>query len=211
MLTLAVDTTGEHGSIALVSGGEVLEEVWLHEPEGFSGVIYREVAALLERQGRELREVELFAAAAGPGSFTGVRIGLAAMKSLAEVNGKLAAGVSNLRVLAALGTAPLRATVIDARRGEVYVALWDAEGNVVQEERVCALEAFVRGLPAAPVEWISSDAAVVATRVGDSYREAPLGLAGQLGVLAREYATVPEALDANYVRRSDAEIFWKED
>ena len=197
MLTLALDTTGEHGSIALVSGQRVIEEVSLHEPEGFSGVIFPEISALLQRQGCTLQDVGLFAAAAGPGSFTGVRIGLAAVKSLAEVNGKAAAAVSNLRVLAELGVAPLRATVIDARRGEVYAALWDASGHQILDERVCPMEVFVRELPAAAVEWICSDRTVVPVRDGDTFLQAPLALAGGIGRLAQSNISVPEALDAN--------------
>ena len=70
--------------------------------------------------------MDCFAAASGPGSFTGVRVGLAAVKGLAEAAGKRVVAVSNLRALAFFGSAPLRATVIDARRGEVYAALYNS-------------------------------------------------------------------------------------
>src|SRR4051794_36251495 len=126
MLTLAFDTTAEFGSVALVRSGETMAEALLHAPEGFSGILFREIGALLARESVTLPEVDLFAAASVPASSPGVRIGLAAAKGLAEVMGKPAVGVSNLELLAGFGSAPLRATVLDARRGEVFAALFDA-------------------------------------------------------------------------------------
>ena len=71
-----------------------------------------------------------------PGSFTGVRIGLACVKGLAEAYGKPVVAVSNLEVLAAFGEAPLRAVVLDARRGEVYGAVYNDRGEVILPEAV---------------------------------------------------------------------------
>ena len=77
-LILAVDTTHEFGSLALLRGPEVLEETLLHSPEGFGQILFGRLAELLARQGCTAADVDCFAAASGPGSFTGVRIGLAA-------------------------------------------------------------------------------------------------------------------------------------
>src|ERR1035441_8067234 len=129
MLTLAVDTTAEFGSIALADENGVREEVLLHAPAGFSQVLFGAIEALLARQCVSLAQIELFAGASGPGSFTGVRVGLSAIKGLAEVLGKRVVAVSNLAVLAEFGESDARATVIDARRGEVYAALYDGAGR----------------------------------------------------------------------------------
>ena len=67
-LILALDTTHEHGSIAIARGGTVVEEVALYAPNGFGHVLYGALAGLLERHGIALAEVDLFAAASGPGS-----------------------------------------------------------------------------------------------------------------------------------------------
>ncbi len=83
MLTLAVDTTAEFGSIALADHNAVREELLLHAPAGFSNVLFGAIEALLARQRVSLSEIDLFAGASGPGSFTGVRIGLSAIKGLA--------------------------------------------------------------------------------------------------------------------------------
>jgi tRNA threonylcarbamoyladenosine biosynthesis protein TsaB len=119
-LTLAVDTTAEFGSIALADEDDatgVREEVRVQAPRGFSQVLFGEIEALLNRQGVQLNEIELFAGASGPGSFTGVRVGLAAIKGLAEVLGRPVVAVSNLEALAGFGKSNARATIIDARRG----------------------------------------------------------------------------------------------
>ena len=114
---LAVDTTHEFGSLALLRGTELIEEVLLHAPGGFGQSLYWRLGELLERQGLKVEDVDCFAAASGPGSFTGVRMGLACVKGLAEAAGKPAVAISNL---AALGNErppsqqffPVRSTLI---------------------------------------------------------------------------------------------------
>jgi tRNA threonylcarbamoyladenosine biosynthesis protein TsaB len=198
-LTLAVDITAELGSIALADEHGVREEVVVHAPQGFSQVLFGEIEALLRRQAVALPDIELFAGAAGPGSFTGVRVGLAAIKGLAEVLGKRIVAVSNLEALAEFGKSDARATVIDARRGEVYAALYDGAGNQLIPETVLPLEKFKEMVTDRNVEWIST----------------PLPLAGAVARIAIRKATQglaqdPAAIEANYVRRSDAELLWKE-
>jgi tRNA threonylcarbamoyladenosine biosynthesis protein TsaB len=145
-LILAVDTTHEYGSLALTRGGETVEEVLLHAPTGFAHVIYRHLEALLMRNGLAVAEVECFAAASGPGSFTGVRVGLACIKGLAEALGRPAVAVSNLRALASFGTAALRAPILDARRGEVYGAVYDSAGRLVAPETVAPFPVWLESL-----------------------------------------------------------------
>src|SRR5450432_4168464 len=119
-LILAVDTTSEYGSLALARDGELLEEVPLHAPDSFSPVLYAQLERLLERHGVKLAEIACFAAASGPGTFTGVRVALACVKGLAEAMARPAVAVSNLEAVARYGTARLRGAVLDARRGEIY-------------------------------------------------------------------------------------------
>jgi tRNA threonylcarbamoyladenosine biosynthesis protein TsaB len=184
--------------------------VLLHAPQGFSHVLFGEIEGLLVRQRVRLQEIELFAAAAGPGSFTGVRVGLAAIKGLAEVCGRRVVAVSNLEVLAEFGSADARAVVIDAHRGEVYAAVLDAGGRVIVPEAVLPFERFLTMLPERQVEWISMDP------LPDSrpFTQAPRALAGAIARLAirraeKGLARDPAAIEAGYVRRSDAEILFR--
>jgi tRNA threonylcarbamoyladenosine biosynthesis protein TsaB len=222
MLTLAVDTTADFGSIALADEAEIREEVLLHAPQGFSQVLFGHIRALLDRQNVPLRTIELFAAASGPGSFTGVRVGLSAIKGLAEVLAKKVVAVSNLEALSRLGGGDLRATIIDARRGEVYAALFDRLGQPVIDPRVISFPKFLASLPAVEIEWIATDfspfrATLAGTRFeGQHVVTAPRALAAGIARIAVERARAgraqnPAAIEANYVRRSDAEIFWKDD
>ena len=208
MLTLAVDTTAEFGSIAL---GD--EEVLLHEPKGFSGVLFGQIEALLARRDKRLEDIDLFAGASGPGSFTGVRIGLAAIKGLAEVLGKPAIAVSNLEALAEYGSAALRATVIDARRGEIYGALYDRSGAQIIPETVVAFPKFLELLGDREFEWIATNFDPFRDVVtgAKTITTAPRALAGAIAKIAMrrlESGAVsdPAAIEANYVRRSDAEL-----
>jgi tRNA threonylcarbamoyladenosine biosynthesis protein TsaB len=207
MRVLAIDTTGAFGSLALLDNGALLEEVPLHAPDGFAHVLYPQLEALLARRGVALDSIDLFAAAAGPGSFTGVRVGLAAVKGLAEGLGRKAAAVSNLRALASFGSAPLRAPFLDARRGEIYGAVYDANLTLVQEEIVAAFPAWRAALPDG-VELLTQDPALFPV---EQCTPAPRALAAAVArVAARDGGVDPVALDANYVRRSDAELHWRE-
>jgi tRNA threonylcarbamoyladenosine biosynthesis protein TsaB len=225
MLTLAVDTTAEFGSVALADESGVREEVLLHEPAGFSGVLFGQIGALLQRQNVDVRQIEMFAGASGPGSFTGVRVGLAAVKGLAEVLARPAAAVSNLEALALFGNTNARATVIDARRGEIYGALFDGEGQSLIPETVVAFPLFLKLLEQTTFdqttfEWICADfAPFLPALAGTPFermpvRAAPRALAGaiaQLAIcrLAQGDPCEAASIEANYVRRSDAELLWK--
>ena len=216
MLTLAVDTTGEFGSIALADSVGVREQVLLHEPGGFSGVIFAQIEALLSRHSVALRDIELFAGASGPGAFTGVRIGLAAMKGLGETLGRPVVAVSNLETLAAFGSAELRATVIDARRGEVFGALFNRAGEAVIPEQVLRFSRFLELLAGYEFEWICSAFEAFEPAIQGTPFEsfpvvrAPLAVAGKVAqIAANKPLTDAAAIEANYVRRSDAELLWK--
>jgi tRNA threonylcarbamoyladenosine biosynthesis protein TsaB len=198
-LILAIDTTHELGSFALLRGAELIEEETLHAPNGFSHLLYQHLAALLERHGVKPAEIDCFAAASGPGSFTGVRVGLACIKGLAEATGKPAVAVSNLQALATLGHGPLRAPVIDARRGEIYGAVYDAAGVEVMPEVVAKLEDWRQTLP---------EKAGIVEFTGTMALAAAIGRIA-LDRLLKGEAEDPAALDANYVRRSDAELLFR--
>src|SRR5437868_6111306 len=111
-LILAVDTTHEFGSLALARDGAAVIEVPMHAPEGFGHVLYGYLEQMLADAGITVDAIDCFAAASGPGSFTGVRIGLACVKGLAEAAGKPAAAISNLQAMAWFGKAALRAVVL---------------------------------------------------------------------------------------------------
>jgi tRNA threonylcarbamoyladenosine biosynthesis protein TsaB len=218
---LAIDTTAEFGSIALAEGGTVIDEILLHSPEGFGHILFPQVEQLLARRQWRLQDIDCFAGMAGPGSFTGVRIGLTAVKGLAEATGKPAVGVSNLRALAWFGTATRRAVVLDARRGEVYGAVYDNRLDVVSDEVVTKFPAWLASLPEGNLEFIFTDpalftSALAGTRFADAVvTAAPRALAGAAACVADRVfelglATDPAAIDANYVRRSDAELLWKD-
>lgn len=216
-LVLAVDTTSEYGSLALVRSGELLEEVLMHAPSGFGPVLYEELARLLARHGVKLADIGCFAAASGPGTFTGVRVALACVKGLAEAMGKPAVAVSNLQAVSRYGTAPLRGVALDARRGEIYGAVYSAAGALLTGEVVARLAPWLDTLPAQVEEFLSNDLTLElgGTRFsGARVTVAPRALAGAIGRiaaerLARGEAGDPAALDANYVRRTDAELALK--
>jgi len=216
-LILAVDTTGERGSIALLRDGELLEETLLHAPTSYSPVLYGSLSGLLERHGVTLSQVSCFAAASGPGTFTGVRVALACVMGLAEAVGRPAVAVSNLEAVSRYGSAALRGVALDARRGEIYAAVYDAAGRAITSEIVTKLGPWLESLPAGVEEFLSND--LVLDLAGTRFAQArvvsaPRELAAAVGRIAAERfargeVSDPASLDANYVRRSDAELALK--
>jgi tRNA threonylcarbamoyladenosine biosynthesis protein TsaB len=196
---LAIDTTSEFGSLALAEDGRVLEEVALHSPDGFAHVMFPEIEALLNRHNLKITDIDGFAAAAGPGSFTGVRVGLTAAKGLAEATGRKVVAVSNLQAVASFGTRALRAPVIDARRGDIFGAVYDADLRLVAPEVVTKFDDWLRTLPV-DVEVMTDIPKLLAGAIA---RIAAVRFAAGL-------AQDPAEIDANYVRRSDAELMWRD-
>ncbi len=197
MLTLAMDTAAEIGSLALFDG----DRGWksrLEPGSGFGQTLFGQLETLLTRNRVRLADIELYAAASGPGSFTGVRVGLAAIKSMAEVAGKPAVGVSNLAALSEFGGMDLRAPVIDARRGEVFAAVYDRSGVELVPASVGPLPAFRDLVGDRTVEWITATPELAGMIARLALRQLQAGVPCD-----------PASIEANYVRRSDAEIFWK--
>ena len=207
---VAIDTTSEFGSIALVQDGLVVEETLLHSPDGFGHVLFPKLAELMERHGWRFGQVTGFAAGAGPGSFTGVRVGLAAGKGLAETAGVQAAAVSNLEAMASLGTSELRAPFFDARRGEIFGALYDASLKAIRPATAQIFAKWFASLPQEAELMTPDSAPFLDALSGRSVTTTPRALAGAIGKLALTQLQDPVILDANYVRRSDAELNWKD-
>lgn len=218
---LALDTTSEFGSLALAQGEQIVEEMLIYSPGGFAHVLFDQLGRLLARHGWRVADLDCFACAAGPGAFTGVRVGLAAAKGLAEAARKPLVAVSNLQAVAWFGSAPLRAAVLDARRGEIYGAVYDARLELVSPAAVMKFPAWLETLPEGELQFLSTDfspfrQALAGTRhAAAPVREVPRALAGAVARIALEryragQAQDPAAVDALYVRRSDAELAWRE-
>jgi len=218
---LSIDTTSEFGSLALVRDGELVEEAEVHSTEGFGHILFTEMESLLGQHGWRVSDIDCFAATAGPGSFTGVRVGLAAVKGLGEALGKPVAAVSNLQAVAWHGSRPFRAALLDARRGETYGAVYSADLALVSPEVVGGLAEWLETLQYENLELLSTDCGPLRVMLaGTHFAEAPItevprvlaGAVGRIasGRLAAGLTTEPAAVDANYVRRSDAEMFWRD-
>lgn len=186
----------------------------------FSAQLIPTLATLLKKHGYGVKDLGGFAAASGPGSFTGLRVGLSAIKGLAETLHKPIATVSVLEALASLANGAGKiAAVIDAGRKEVFLGLYEKSGGALihQQEQLLTQQDFLATLTTEqPAVIVTSDpalaelvsvahSAVVVVTPPGSEVVARIG-AGKL--LAGETVSV-EAMDANYLRRSDAEIFFK--
>jgi len=221
MLLLATDTSGTNGSIALADcrAGQdpaILELVRL-TAGAFSAQLVPEIAVLLEKHHFTRHDLAGFAVASGPGSFTGLRVGLAAIKAFAEALEKPIAAVSLLEAVAFQSRAPGQILVaLDAGRKEVYVAEFDSRGqerSAVSQSLISRDQCFER---AASRTLVTPDRELAETARGQGLeveevrrpRSDVIACLGWRKIQSGE-TVPPEDLEANYLRRSDAEIFAK--
>ncbi len=233
MLVLALDTTTRAGSMALMRDGRLLEERTGDPARTHGARLPGEILDMLGRHGLTLHDVDLYGVAAGPGSFTGLRIGIAAVQGLAFAAGRPVVGVSALEALARRtlrdGTGEaLLGTWMDAQREEVFSALWAVTPGASADAGLGAVEEAAVGSPGAALErWRARPDQRPLVLVGDGalrYRDlvasvapevrvvpqVPL-LAGTIALMAAAQAaagaaTGPSAIQPIYVRRPDAEL-----
>lgn len=216
MLLLAADTSGKHGSIALARGNpdgncSVIEVVPLAGGT-FSAQLIPQVAASVAKHGFRKEDLGGFAVASGPGSFTGLRVGLAAIKALAEVTGKPIAAVSLLEAVAlGAGVSGRVISALDAGRGEIYAGEYEISSKVklIREELLTRTE-FTAGVAGKAVVTpdVNIRDLVSGARLMQRVTAGDVACLGWKRILAGETIS-PEGLEANYIRRSDAEIFSK--
>jgi len=224
MLILALDTTTRFGSVALLEDNVLLVEINYTSPSSHSRQLFQAVDEVFKVSGRKLEQMEGLAVAAGPGSFTGIRIGLSLTKSLGLASGKPVAVVSSLQALASKMIFPgaeLIVPLIDARKGEIFAALYRvAENKKLQEilpEGAYLPEDFINQIPAeGDVDFLGTG--------GDLYHElitAKMGprarfstrsyyLATEVGQVGYEIiksgrGQTASALEPIYYRKSQAE------
>ena len=229
MRVMALDTTNRAGSVALVDDGRIVDE----RAGDASRTHGERLPGELEALGVEWSTVDVFAVCAGPGSFTGLRIGIATIQGLALVGRRPAVGISALEAVAQLASRDLAdgdtiGVWIDAQRGEVFSALYRVSaGTLFTPERLVELEPPAVDTPLATMSaWSGYDLRSMVfagdgiARYGSAFETKddimriarPTLLAGAVGCMAsiraeRGLATAPDAVRPLYVRRPDAEIY----
>ena len=231
VIVLSIDTCEFRGSVALLRDESVLGSIAHETKDEYSSWLLPAVNEALKRARLAMVDVDGYVVAAGPGSFTGVRVGLTTVKAWSEVYGKPVGAISRLEGIAAqaTGAETYVAAFVDAQRGQVFGAICrKAEGNLVSvgEEMVIAPGRFVETAAemanGQKITWVSPDPTLVEAepawkerqKRGESVESAsPIlaGIIGRIGMRRLQSGKTTDALglDANYVRRSDAEIFWK--
>ena len=217
MRVLAVDTSSEYGSVSVTDRGEVVGEIRLASSIQHSERLFHSIEFLFHCLPFQLHDIDIFAAACGPGSFTGLRVGIAAMEGFAAANSKRAAGVTTLEALAwKTGIRDIAiAPMIDARRGDIYGAIYrrnntNGRGDtLIEEQRPVVLKPaqWVASLPRQPLIFCGDGAIRYRSLLEEAewrIHSMDLYLAGTVAELATAASSGP--LSPVYVRKPDAEI-----
>ena len=239
MLILAIDTSSSYGGVALLADAQMVAEESGESSEPSSSGLFRRVSSVLGKAAVRLSDVQCFAVAAGPGSFTGLRVGLTAVKGWAEVWQRPVAAVSVLEAVAAQASEPgsTVAALTDARRGLLFCGLYrrisgsgpdDATGiadlEKIDDEFVATpveiLDRLLSGSREQPLFVTPSPEAAVAIVASLAARSARIEVVspalapviGRLGLRQALRGKLVDALglNANYIQRSAAELNWKE-
>jgi len=227
MRILGIDTATACGGIGLIDDDAVVAEYTFHRDETPSAQLVPAIETLLEEARLDLKEIDGMAVSAGPGSFTGLRVGLSAVKGLALAIERPVAGVPTLDALAAqLPITPsLICPIVDARKGEVYAALYKQGGNGKVEQltpyQVLPPSRLLEELPPQETVFVGDGVEVygelIVERLADKALFAPPHLrclrgatVAKLGLqrLAHKEGDDVSSLTPIYVRPSDAEITW---
>lgn len=221
MYLLAIDSATNSGGVALTRNSEIIGLVMLKAPLRYQESLLECVDLLLQKHSLSIRQVDCFAAAAGPGSFTGLRIGLATVKGFCQGLGKPAVGLSTLASLAwrFRHVSQQVAPMMDARRQQVYGALYrvsSEEPEPIRQETVLPPAEWLRRLPNRPGLLVGDGAQM--------YRQTIAALQPEAQVLSTDNCILSELcqlayhrflsgrvvaagdLKGNYIRPSDVEI-----
>jgi tRNA threonylcarbamoyladenosine biosynthesis protein TsaB len=220
VIVLAVDTSHPAGSVALARAGTVLGHVTFEQPDSHLVALATSVERMLKAAGLSPRDVNRVAVVVGPGSFTGLRIGLSFAKGLHAATGVDIVPIDSLRLLALpfLEQHDSVCARIDARRGEVYAAVYDGDAEVVSP-CACAPEALIRHLQergVTPLLLVGSGVRAAEAALRGSFPDASIAPAAaaqpstqRLAVLAPGLEPLDESairqLEPRYVRPSGAE------
>jgi tRNA threonylcarbamoyladenosine biosynthesis protein TsaB len=222
MRLIAVDTTTPSGSVALFEDERVLGEIGIESATTHSTRLLLSVDFLLKTQGLTIGDIDGFAVTPGPGSFTGLRIGLSTVKAFSFATGKPVARVSSLLALGYKhidGAERLIAPMLDAKKGEIYAALYSRSGSQLKEiipQGTYAPEEFLKLLPRRVSVFAGSGVPLCRKRLqallGDKARFSarPAFLAVETGRLGLIILKAGEGVDSAavepvYFRRSQAE------
>lgn len=222
MLILGIDTATPWGTVALCRDEDVLFEVSLRKLKGGGEYLLALLEQLMETSGVSFKKIDLIAAGTGPGSYTGIRVGLAAVSGLAEGLQVPVCPLSTLEIIAENCRKASRwiVPVIDARRAEVYTALYEATPEGLREVRPPAarpVEEWARSLSEIPELMVCGDGSKEYIDIWNGYNnvtiapaywDRPLGsMAAQCARRAWKSGSEPGyVLKPSYLKRVEAEI-----
>lgn len=222
MLILSVDSSAMPASVCLLENGKILADYYLNSGLTHSQTLMAMTESVLQISGRSASDIDLYAVNSGPGSFTGVRIGVSAVKGMAYALDKPCIAISTLESMAYLffGQSAYICACMDARRSQVYNAVFRVDNDTIErvcDDRAIAVDDLIRELRAlnSPVILVGDGAHLVFEAADDPmirlapehlrYQRASATAFAALEKYNRGETISPAALMPSYLRLSQAE------
>ncbi|MDR2902685.1 MAG: tRNA (adenosine(37)-N6)-threonylcarbamoyltransferase complex dimerization subunit type 1 TsaB [Lactobacillales bacterium] len=202
MLTLAIDTSSSYISVALLAESDVVQYVHLEMQTGQSEALFPAIQKLFDGTRYTQKDLTQIAVAVGPGSYTGVRIGLSTARGLSLALGIPVIGVTNFAAWSYGLMTPVRVT-LDTRRGEYYTQSFDGDGNETSEPAIVSLAQLEKMLPFTAVGDAARD---VAEKIKCDSVEKVSPAAVSIGKYAVQYPQKGKSAEPLYLREADVTV-----
>jgi len=207
---LALDTTSKLASVSLLIDGNLVGTKYNDNQKTHSERVIPMMEELLKENGITPRDIDLFGVTIGPGSFTGIRIGVATIKGMAQALGKQVVGVTTLEAMAYIESDSFVCSMIDARHDNVYIGLYDENKNKVFEDCLNIDEAIEK-LQGKKVDFVGDGAIIHSTRLSEVFDgriEEAKDISERLAYITNEKnenAQNPHEIKPIYLRKAEPE------
>lgn len=210
MLTLAISTSSKICSVALLENDKPIKELNIDNQKTHSENLLPLIDELFKSTNKNVSELNLIACDVGPGSFTGIRIGISTTKAIAEVNKNPVVACTSLEALSYNAQGNIICSLIDARNNQVYCGIFDKEHNLIKDYMADDINVIIKNLPEGDINFVGDGAVLHSNLLDGTVLENNDIHASNIGICAyNKYKNgITETADSivpMYLRKSQAE------
>lgn len=210
MLTLAISTSSKICSVALLENDKPIKELNIDNQKTHSENLLPLIDELFKSTNKNISELDLIACDVGPGSFTGIRIGISTTKAIAEVNKIPVVACTSLEALSYNTQGNIICSLIDARNNQVYCGIFDEEHNLIKDYMADDIKVIIENLPEGDINFVGDGAVLHSNLLKGTVLENNDIHASNIGICAynkykKGITETADSIVPMYLRKSQAE------